>query len=194
MKIKNQGKRKKIAMFTGLFAVGVLAVSGICLCLYKEKPADHIAENEEAPAEILQVDSERETPSPEPSDEFVTESSLEEEPVVSTEIEPEKEGSGSTQPLQEEPVKTEDEKPTEPPAESTEAVSADVPPENTDIPAQTEPTPAPAANSGTPQHGTIQDGKIYLDGFGWVDYNGGATEVIPGDGIYENGNTVGIMD
>lgn len=194
MKMINQGKKKKIAVFAGLFAAGILAVTGICLCLYKEKPVDYIAENEEGPAETLQVDSEREIPSPEPSEEPVSEPSPEAELTVSTEIEPEKEESGTTQPLQEEPVKTEDEKPTEPPAEVAEAVTADTPPENTEIPAQTEPAPAPAANSGTPQHGTIQDGKIYLDGFGWVDYNGGATEVIQGDGIYENGNTIGIMD
>ena len=49
-------------------------------------------------------------------------------------------------------------------------------------------------SSGTPQDGTIQDGKIYFEGFGWVDYEGGGTEGIYGEAIYENGNTIGIMD
>ena len=40
----------------------------------------------------------------------------------------------------------------------------------------------------------MKDGKIYFEGFGWVDYNGGGTSGIQGDDIYENGNTIGIMD
>lgn len=51
-----------------------------------------------------------------------------------------------------------------------------------------------AESSGTPKNGTIRDGKIYIEGFGWVDYEGGGTEVINGEDIYENGNTIGIMD
>ena len=59
----------------------------------------------------------------------------------------------------------------------------------------TEEKPAQSAeNSATPQDGTIQDGKIYILGFGWVDYEGGGTEGIYGEDIYENGNTIGIMD
>ena len=51
-----------------------------------------------------------------------------------------------------------------------------------------------AENSGTPKDGTIQDGKIYFEGFGWVDYEGGGTEGIYGEDIYENGNTIGTME
>ena len=58
-----------------------------------------------------------------------------------------------------------------------------------------EETPAQSAGSSTaPQDGTIQDGKIYILGFGWVDYEGGGTEGIYAEDMYENGNTIGIMD
>ena len=59
----------------------------------------------------------------------------------------------------------------------------------------TEEKPAHSAeSSGTPQNGTIQDGKIYILGFGWVDYNGGGTEGIYADDMYENGNKIGSME
>ena len=51
-----------------------------------------------------------------------------------------------------------------------------------------------AGSSSTPQNGTIQDGKIYIEGFGWGDYEGGGTEGIYAEDMYENGNTIGIMD
>ena len=51
-----------------------------------------------------------------------------------------------------------------------------------------------ADNTGTPKDGTIQDGKIYFEGFGWIDYEGGGTEGIYAEDIYENGNTIGSMD
>lgn len=51
-----------------------------------------------------------------------------------------------------------------------------------------------AGESDTPQNGTIQDGKIYILGFGWVDYNGGGTEGIYAEDMYENGNKIGIME
>lgn len=57
----------------------------------------------------------------------------------------------------------------------------------------TSPTPA----ESTPKNGDtrIVDGKQqgYLLGFGWVDYMG-ENEVVYCDGMYENGNKVGIMD
>ncbi|MCM1561602.1 MAG: hypothetical protein NC123_19010 [Butyrivibrio sp.] len=190
MKKTNQETTKKIAVFAGLLAAGALAVTGICLCLHKEEPVSLIAENEEAPVEKQQIDMQIASPSPVPSTEEDTAVST--DIIISTEIEPESRGEELVQPLQQEPVKTETEKPTDPPAEAVAANDPNDPPENKEIPAQA--TPQPGNNSSTPQHGSIQDGKIYIDGFGWIDYNGGATEVIQGDGIYENGNKIGIMD
>lgn len=63
-----------------------------------------------------------------------------------------------------------------------------------DAPVTEEKSTQSAESSSTPKNGTIRDGKIYIEGFGWVDYEGGGTEVINGEDIYENGNTIGIMD
>lgn len=190
MKKTNQEATKKIAVFAGLLAAGVLAVTGICLCLHKEEPVSLMAENEEVPVEEPQIDTEITSPSPAPSTEKDTTVST--DLVISTEIEPESKGEELAQPLQQEPVKTEDEKPTDPPAEAAAVDDSSNPPENKEIPAQA--TPQPGSNPSTPQNGTVQDGKIYIEGFGWIDYNGGGTEGIQGSDIYENGNTVGIMD
>ena len=190
MKKTNQEKTRKIAVFAGLLAAGVFAVTGICLCLHKEEPVTLMAENEEAPAEEPQIDTEIASPSPAPSTE--EDMAVSADLVISTEMEPESNGEELAQPLQQEPVKTEDEKPIDPPAETAAVDKPNNPPENKEIPAQA--TSQPGNNSSTPQNGTVQDGKIYIEGFGWIDYNGGGTEGIQGSDIYENGNTVGIMD
>lgn len=190
MKKKNQETTKRIMVFVGILAAGALAVTGICLCLHKENPVSLMAENEEVPVEEPQIDTEIASLSPAPSTEKDTTVST--NIVISTEIEPESKGEELTQPLQQAPVKTEDEKPIDPPAEAAAVDNPSNPPENKEIPAQA--TPQPESNSSTPQNGTIQDGKIYIEGFGWIDYNGGGTEGVQGSDIYENGNTVGIMD
>lgn len=190
MKKTDNEKTKKIAVIAGLVAAGVLAVTGILLCLYKEEPADYIAEETEASSETIEVDTESVIPSI-PSEKAEEEKEL----VISTEAAGQQENTenGSVQVLQKEPEKTENEKPSEPPAEvmNADTDNADIPPENKEIPAQTTPQTTDSSDS---QNGTVKDGKIYIDGFGWIDYNGGETDVISGDGIYENGNTVGIMD
>ena len=193
MKKTNHEKTKKAVVFAGLLAAGALAVTGICLRLHQEEPVDLIAEREEEFTETLQIDVDVESPIPSPTPVF----SEDEEPAVSTElaistqIVPERKDEEPAQSLQEEPVKTEDQKPAEPPTETVAADNPDTPPVNREIPAQA--TPQPESNPGS-QNGTVQGGKIYIDGFGWIDYNGGATEVVQGNDIYENGNTVGIMD
>lgn len=63
-----------------------------------------------------------------------------------------------------------------------------------DVPVTEEKPTQSVESSVTPKDETIQDGKIYFEGFGWVDYEGGGTEGIYGEDIYENGNTIGIMD
>lgn len=193
MKKTNNEKTKKIAVIAGLVAVGVLAVTGILLCLYKEEPADYIAEEAEASSETIEVDTESVIPSI-PSEKAEEEKEL----VISTETAGQQENteSGSVQALQKEPEKTENEKPSEPPAEvmNADTGNADTPPENKEIPAQTTPQTTDTTDTSDSQNGTVKDGKIYIDGFGWIDYNGGETDVVSGDGIYENGNTVGIMD
>ena len=53
--------------------------------------------------------------------------------------------------------------------------------------------PAPAENQ-TPKTGDIKDGMMYVEGFGWVPYEGGGGEGTYADDMYENGNKIGIMD
>lgn len=78
-----------------------------------------------------------------------------------------------------------------PPAVEDEAALTDpaAPPEYE--PAQTTVTAAPEPKSDTPQHGETNDGKIYINGFGWVkDEGGGGTGYVDTE-MYQNGNKIG---
>lgn len=58
-------------------------------------------------------------------------------------------------------------------------------------PAQTTVTAAPEPKADTPQHGETKDGKIYINGFGWIDDNGGKTYGETAADMYQNGNKIG---
>lgn len=58
-------------------------------------------------------------------------------------------------------------------------------------PAQTTVTAAPEPKADTPQHGETRDGKIYINGFGWIDDNGGKTYGETAADMYQNGNKIG---
>lgn len=82
---------------------------------------------------------------------------------------------------------------TEPPAPAVkdEAALTDpaAPPEYE--PAQTTVTAAPEPKADTPKHGETKDGKIYINGFGWVkDDGGGGTGYVDTE-MYQNGNKIG---
>lgn len=47
--------------------------------------------------------------------------------------------------------------------------------------------------SDTPKHGDTKDGKIYINGFGWVVDEGGSGSGEPAPDMYENGNKIGIF-
>lgn len=199
MKRNRNEKIKKITVMAGLFAIGALAVAGICLSLKKEEP-QYIAENLAEPEEAVEPEITVE-PVETGIKEDIPEPSAMPEIVVSTEVEPADEG--QEQSLQSAPVKTEEQKPEEPPKEAGDTTNDEKenPPENSELPAEPTPVPAgsaknpaPAGNTEAPQNGTVQDGKIYIDGFGWTNYNGGESNVVQGGEIYENGNTIGIMD
>lgn len=53
--------------------------------------------------------------------------------------------------------------------------------------------PEPDAVPGAAPEGETQEGKIYAPGFGWID-DIGEGEGVEDDGIYENGNKIGVMD
>lgn len=204
MKRNRNEKLKRITVVAGLLALGTLAVAGICLSLKKEEPqymAEHLAEPEATAEPVMAVDAGA-TAEPVKTDrkDDIPEPSATPEIVISTEVEPEPMDDGPEQPLQQAPVKTEEQKPEEPPAEAADTANTgkENPPENTEIPAEQAPEPAgnqpPAGNTGAPQNGAVQDGKVYIDGFGWIGYNGGETDVVQDGEMYENGNTIGIMD
>lgn len=194
MKKKWNEKTKKTAVIAALAAVGVIAIAGISLCIYKDAPQKvEIAEAEvsedmvEIPENDLTVPATEDTKAQET-----------EQVVVSTEISKEAETEDThVQSIQPTPVKTEDQKPAEASTETDGETGGDQgsKPQDTVKPEQQKPqTEQPHEGSDTPQHGEIRGDKMYVDGFGWVDYNGGGTIEIPAPDIYENGNKIGIMD
>ena len=56
---------------------------------------------------------------------------------------------------------------------------------------QTEVNPQSETSSDTPKHGDRKDGKIYINGFGWIDDEGGGGIGYTDDGMYQNGNKIG---
>ena len=179
-------KTKKMLLMTVLIAAAVLLVAGISMRLYKDTKKD-VPASTEAPMETeVVVDTEAESvPEKEPETE---------ELVIETEKT--NEINASDQNLQPDPVKTEEEKPTEPPT-----VKEDSNLENPAVePQYEEPATKPAEQSAgtntdnTPSNGQTKDGMIYIEGFGWVTDEGGGGVGIQDDQIYENGNKIGIMN
>lgn len=187
-------KTKRAALVIVLLAVGVTLLFGIRHFLYTEKPEKPIAEAETEDFEEVKVIPETEEQVQEPEDKKLGSSDV----IVSTETEEPKQETkttDATQSIQKDPVKTENEKPSDPPTEAKKPETSETQPENKEIPAETKSQPAVSTDdSGTPKDGDIKDGKIYFEGFGWIDYNGGGTSGTQADDIYENGNTIGIMD
>lgn len=183
-------KTKRIALAIALIAVGIGAFCGIRFCLITDKPAevaietsDEVEDNVNVVINMEEVqDTEDLAISTEPIDSAKT-----------TDMD------DATQTIQNNPVKTEN-KPSEPPAEISETEKSEIneKPENKEIPEDTLNTSGSPdtgkETSGTPQNGEVKDGKIYIEGFGWVDYNGGGTSGTQAGDIYENGNKIGIMD
>ena len=87
--------------------------------------------------------------------------------------------------------KTEEEKPSEPPAlsEGTATDQPDTPPSYEE---EKQEEPAPAENQ-TPKTGDTKDGMVYVEGFGWITDEGEGSGIYADD-MYENGNKIGIMD
>ncbi len=200
MKKKSNEKVKKTVLIAALCIMGAAALVGIVFSLYKEEIPEKVAAGVTPQAE---QDVAVEWMAP--SDAASVPDTAGQEPAVTPSAEPEiivltdlgipiSEDAGLEQKNQADPVKEDMEKPSEPPAEIKEQQEQKLErkPENTVIP-DTRTTAAPVQEN-KPQHGQIQDGRIYLEGFGWVDYHGGGTVGIPADDMYENGNKVGSMD
>ena len=190
-------KTKKIVLAAALIAVGIGAFCGIRLCLITDKPVEVAVETPKADEDDVNVvvDTEYEDLTAQETEELT----ISTEPIDSRKT---ADTDDTTQSIQNDPVKTEENKPSEAPAEATaetEQNGSGEKPENKIIPADTTDTTGDSGTGGTgtsssPKNGEVKDGKIYIEGFGWVDYEGGGTSVTQADDIYENGNTIGIMD
>ena len=179
-------KTKKWLAIAGLLAVCAVLVFGISRVLYHEPDREAQAVERESEETELFV----ETETPEPVQAESTEAETEELLVIETET-----GTfvnDREQEIQETPEKTEAEKPSEPPAlsEGTATDQPDTPPSYEE---EKQEEPAPTENQ-MPKTGDIKDGMMYVEGFGWVPYEGGGGEGIYADDMYENGNKIGIMD
>jgi hypothetical protein len=194
MKKKWNEKTKKTAVIASLTAVGVIAVAGISLCIYKDAPQKAEIAEAEVSEDMVEI-PENDLTVPATED---TKAQEAEQVVVSTEISKEAETEDAhVQSIQPTPVKTEDQKPAEASTETDKKTGDDQgskPQDTVKQEPQQSQTEQPPENSDSPQHGEIRGDKMYVDGFGWIDYNGGGTVVIPADDIYENGNKIGIMD
>lgn len=192
MKKKWNEKTKKTAVIAALAAVGVIAIAGISFCIYKDAPQKvEIAEAEVSEDTVEIPENDLTVPATED-----TKAQETEQVVVSTEISKETETEDThVQSIQPTPVKTEDQKPAEASTETDKKTGGDQEskPQDTVKPEKPQ-TEQPPKDNDSPQYGEIRGDKIYIDGFGWIDYNGGETVVIPADDIYENGNKIGIMD
>ena len=93
------------------------------------------------------------------------------------------------------------------PEQTTTAVTTPPPPEITDEAVLTNPDVTPEYTpeqttvadtsdeqpADTPKHGEKKDGKIYINGFGWVIDNGGGGQAEYADDMFENGNKIGYF-
>lgn len=174
-------KTKKWLTIAGLAVIGLALAAGITMRLYREEAVPVEASTVEQETEVI---TETEDPVPVPASE--------EELVTETEEKTDIEETGQQiQPL---PEKTETDKPEEPPAlqEGADVEDPDAEPayeEGTE-----ESGDAGADDQQNPTHGDTKDGMIYVDGFGWIPDEGGGGSGTVADDMFENGNTIGIME
>lgn len=190
-------KTKKLLLFSTLSITVIGLAIGIKHSLALPKTADTpvMLQNEESPDVIVnQIKISIPELTVEPKQEYATKKATSETKLKESFV-------ASPQKIQEDPVKTEKEKPTAPPeeakkvekekpAEEPKKEEKKSPNESENKPKPKEPAPA----ADTPKDGEIKDGQIYILGFGWVPYEGGGTSGIQDEEMYENGNKIGIMD
>lgn len=83
-------------------------------------------------------------------------------------------------------------KPPEPPKLEDEAELTNPTKEPTYEHEQTEIIPEEKTEN-TPAHGQKKDGKIYINGFGWITDEGGGGEGVTDNEMYQNGNKIGYF-
>lgn len=182
-------KTKKWLVTAGLAVVCIGLIFGISRVLYREPVTE--ARMSEQETEETKVTVEMDNPDTPQTE--TAEPDTEEPLVIEVGVEPENAVDDRKQEIQPDPEKTEDEKPSEAPAlaEGTDTGNPDTPPAYEET---KEPEQQPSAESSSPKTGDIKDGMMYVEGFGWVPYEGGGGEGTYAGDMYENGNKIGIMD
>lgn len=174
-------RTKKILSVTGLAVIGTALILGIWMRQYRE-------EEPFVPADV--------SPPMEESSVIESEEPMAEEPEeLIIEKEPEVRIGEKKQEIQSAPMKTEEEKPSDPPElkENTNVENPDKEPVYKEE-APKEPEKKSEAPSTAPKDGDRKDGMIYIEGFGWIVDEGGGGSGIVAEDMYENGNKIGIMD
>lgn len=102
---------------------------------------------------------------------------------------------GTEQTIQADPVKPDAPEPPSPTEENHDANSVPEEDRNTETPPTYKPEQTTVTPPSTePQGGsTNSQGQMYVPGFGYIDGGGESTGTV-NEGMYENGNKVGIMD
>lgn len=206
-------KTKKWLVTAGLAAVCVGLVFGISRTLYREPIQKSLmgAEDTGDAAEVIidigksQTELAHEKETEIATDMKETRADTEENLVIKIDRNTRVAVSDREQEIQPELKKTEKEKPDDPPALSesgnagkTGTQSVDETPEESvtqpAVETPKEPVTQPADENHNPKTGDIKDGMMYVEGFGWVPYEGGGGQGIYAADMYENGNKIGIMD
>ncbi|MDM8297611.1 hypothetical protein QUW58_20605 [Enterocloster aldenensis] len=198
--MKLSEKTKKYLAISGGAVIGVGLIAAISL-QFNKVPAgeDTLPEKNTGVAEIVVDPSSLAVPTEEP----VTE---ETEVIVQPNTETAAGSTESSQPVDTRPAQTDQtEQSIQPevtkPAEPSQEVKKDVTQKPDGTKVETPPVPVahesvvppaePEPEPGQPQGGEIQDGKVYLPGFGWVTDTGSSGTTA--DDMYENGNKIGDM-
>lgn len=180
-------KKKRWLVIAGLTVVCIGLAFGISRMLYHE-PEQEIQMADVEPKDMdTVIDAEIPEESHEPAETAEPEADLVIETDLDTAV------IGSEQEIQKDPEKTEDTKPTEPPAlvEGSDTGDPEKPPVYEE-PKEDNSNSKP--ENTTPSHGDTKDGMIYIEGFGWIPNEGGGGSGTTADDMYENGNTIGTME
>lgn len=189
-------KRKSKLLVAGLCVVCILLAGGIFWGLHrngeKEEAVELAEETESIPLVVETVEETESITVKESETEIEKMSETESEAMAETETETVEESSVTVQKLQETPVKPETPKAEEKP-QNVENPQHSVPEETVSQESQPAEEIPPVNDNSAPKTGDIKDGMMYIEGFGWVVYEGEGSGTYAGE-IYENGNKIGSMD
>ncbi len=135
-----------------------------------QEPEDEVTvpeiDQEEPGMEETEADSTEEQPEKSETESVTEETEENEEPAGETDVQKEDSGDRAKSPSEAVP-------PSDPPVNPEEPVAVQNPDEN----GICQPDPAPQPEAGAPANGEKRDGKIYIDGFGWIEDQGGGSIV-----------------